>query len=201
MNAQQLVDRLRALGGGGLRNALRPVVLDAIVDLEGRAKDNITARMFQRGGHLRRSIAASAEDVGTDVYLHLRAGGTTSQGRSVVYARIQEEGGIIRPRSAKYLRIPLKPARTRAGSDRYATPLRITGAGQFVCVRDKDTNKLFLYKLTDKGNKSRKPWYLLTKGPITIRGKHFLRDARDSVARELPGRIQEAVAMAVAGAR
>lgn len=199
MNPQQLLARLQALGGSGLRNALRPVVLDAVVDLEGRAKDNITARMFQRSGHLRRSIAASAEDVGTDVYLHLRAGGTTSQGRSVVYARIQEEGGVIRPRNAKYLRIPLKPARTRAGSDRYATPLRITGAGQFVCVLV--NNRLFLYKVTDQGNKSQKPWYVLTKGPITVRPRYFLRDARDSVARELPGRIQEAVAMAVAGVR
>lgn len=197
MNPQQLLARLQALGGGGLRRALQPVVRDALIDLEGRAKDNLTARAFMRDGHLRRSIAASSEDVGTDVFLSLRAGGTTSRGRPVVYARIQEEGGVIRPRSAKYLRIPLKPARTKTGSDRYATPLRITGAGQFVCVRDKDTNKLFLYKLTDKGNKSRQPWYLLTKGPITIRGKHFLRDARDSVARELPGRIQEAVAEAL----
>lgn len=79
---------------------------------------NTSDRLQNRTGALRqrlmvRPAAMYPTDIRADSYV---AG-------PLAYARIQEEGGTIRPKKGKYLTIPLPAARTKAGAPRKAARL------------------------------------------------------------------------------
>ena len=92
---------------------LRRAAIITALDAEAEAKQNATTVLNVRTGRLRGSIQGTAEEMNGQLSIVLRAG--TPDGGAVPYARIHEEGGTIRPRSGRYLKIPVGPALTGAG--------------------------------------------------------------------------------------
>jgi hypothetical protein len=105
----------------------------------------------------------------------------------VKYARLQELGGTVNARQGGYLRIPLPPAKTGAGVDRYSGPLREIARGKFTVIKSRAGNLLLIDIETGE------PWYLLRKS-VTIRARPYLRPAIDHVAKsDLPTIFHEAI--------
>lgn len=115
--ADQLGERLYR---AGIRGSLH---------MEGLAKDNATTRPQARSGTLRRSIRAVAERQGLRITVGVQAGS-----ERIGYARIQEEGGTVRPVRGRFLAIPLPPALTGAGVPRFSGP-RAAGDLRFIPIR------------------------------------------------------------------
>lgn len=83
------------------------------------------------------------------------------------YARIQDQGGTIRPHTAQYLAIPLTPAARRT-SPRMMLDL--------VCIRKKGRDPI-LARIVGKGKRQRiLPMYAL-KGQVTLKGHKYIAAA------------------------
>ena len=109
-----------------------------------------------------------SEDVGGGVRVTVQAGDA-----EVPYARIQEEGGTITPRNARFLAIPVGPALTAAGVSRFRSPRDVQGLHyQHGTLRDQQG----------------RVWYLLRRS-VTIRGTRFLSAAVDTALQALPERV------------
>lgn len=146
-----------------VRQALTATALEA----EAEARRNATTRLKVRTGRLRSSIQSSVDGDGDRVRVTLQAG------QEVPYARAQEFGAVITPRSARFLAIPVGPALTIAGVSRYASPRDVPGL-HFARGTLQDA----------QGN----VWYVL-KRSVTIRGTRFLGDAVDKAVDNLPNRV------------
>lgn len=191
MNHQQFVARILSTAQRLPQIILR-VSTEAALDGQRYAAENATRRLRVRTGMLRASIAGRAESQGQDVIVTLAGGGMGQRG-PVPYAGVQEFGGTIRPRRGKYLAIPVGPALTRAGVARYVSPrdvpdLRFVRVGQHA----------LLAKPSGRGGKRLTPWFWLVR-QVRIRPKHYLTDARDRVARELPDSLSAAILADIAG--
>jgi hypothetical protein len=75
--------------------------------------------LARRSGDLARSVVGGA-DRGTTGLPEIRVG--VFQGPSLRYAGILERGGVIKPKTAKALAIPMDRARTATGVARYESP-------------------------------------------------------------------------------
>jgi hypothetical protein len=147
-----------------VRQALTATALEA----EAEAKRNATTRLRVRTGRLRASIQSSVDGDDNRIRVTLQAGDA-----EVPYARAQEFGATITPRSARFLAIPVGPALTSAGVSRYASPRDVPGLHfQRGTLQDAQGNV----------------WYVL-KRSVTIRGTRFLGDAVDKAVDSLPGRV------------
>lgn len=146
------------------------VMSRAALRSEGAAKRNATTTLSARSGRLRSSIMAVVTTGSTDFTLTLSAG--ARQGANVRYAKIHEVGGVVRPIKAKYLAIPVGPARTAAGVSRYASP------------RDAPVELRFVQSLKgqpllveQRGKKGRViVWYVLRRS-VTIPARPYLQPA------------------------
>lgn len=147
-----------------MRQALTLTALDA----EAQAKRNATDRLRVRTGRLRSSIQSQVEEAGGGVRVVVQAGDA-----EVPYARIQEEGGTITPRNARFLAIPVGPALTSAGVSRFASP--------------RDVQGLHFAKGTLKDQQGQ-TWYIL-KQSVAIKGRRYLGDAVDVAVEKLPERV------------
>ena len=135
-------ERRCASAGPRLAAVLQRRATVLALKMQSRAVENATTRPRSRSGSLRRSIAGrvvqtgrtvSAVDKSGQVQLFgrtvqgsplsaiLSAGGRTG-GRNLIYARIQDQGGTIRPVRRKWLAIPTPEVKTAAGVARYASP-------------------------------------------------------------------------------
>jgi len=158
--AETLADftaRIEALaarrGTGSLRAAIRKKLTISGLRMEADAKKNATRRPRVRSGLLRNSIRHEVIDAeGRGLSLTLRAGNRTS----VRYARIQEEGGIIRPKKGRFLAIPMSNAKTAAGVPRWPSPRAVPGlfsislGGRVFLVRKQGEGLEFLYRLKER---------------------------------------------------
>ena len=116
MTPAELSTRLEVLART-LPDQLRRTLVVSALDAEAEAKQNATTRLNVRTGRLRASIQGTVEqDGGGSFSIVLRAG--TPDGGRVPYARIHEEGGTIRPKRGRFLKIPVGPALTGAGGSR-----------------------------------------------------------------------------------
>lgn len=176
--------------------ALTREVRKAGLRAEGAARENVGARLRVRTGALRRSVQADLVDEGQGtLLLRLRAGHGT---RELPYARIQEEGGTVRPRG-RFLAIPWPggPALTAGGVGRYASPRDVPGL-RFVPTRGGAGGMLI--KDQGKGRGARTTiWYLLVR-QVQIRGVRYLGDAVDQERAVLADRLAEAVSVVLLGA-
>lgn len=73
------------------------------------------------------------------------------------YAALQEYGGVIKPRSAKYLAIPIDDNLTAAGAPRFRSPRNVpdgrfleTSDGKLFFVQDTDDDVKFMFALRKK---------------------------------------------------
>jgi len=170
---------LKRLGAGGFRAAVQRTMVEVALRGEGYAKGNAATALNVRTGHLRRSIAGTVRDTPEGPEAVISAGGRVNGGASVRYAGTHEYGATITPKRSRYLRIPLPPARTAAGVDRFGGPLRQSGAGLFTVIKSR-SGRLFL-----KHRPSGALWYMLVER-VTIRARPFLRPAADRAAADLP---------------
>lgn len=178
MTPEQFADRLSA-SARALMVGLRKDVATAALRAEARAKRNATTILHVRSGRLRASIRSLVEPSPDGLDLKLSAGGGREGGSSeVIYARIHELGGTIRPVKRKWLAIPLPPARTAAGVARYKTPLDVPDL-HFVTSK---RGNLLLVKPDGE------PWYVLRKR-VDIPARPYLRPALEEASAELVPRL------------
>lgn len=133
-----------------------------------------------RTGALRRSVIGRAElNHGVPV---IRVG--VLRGPSIKYARIQEEGGTIKPRKASALAIPQEPVLTPAGVHKYVSPRKAPFVFRFVPFRGRNiigklVNEKEVDALRDGGDTLQealfhaKAYYLLAKS-VTIPARRWL---------------------------
>ena len=165
MNIEEFGDRLSRAASGELKKRLKTALVEVQMDAVRQAVIFATARMRTRTGALRGSIRAGFVKVDPDgIAVSIRAGAGS---KNIKYARIQELGGTIKGKP--YLRIPMEPALTGSGVDRYSGKLRTEAPGVFRVVRTKK-GKLFLVH-----NETNEFWYVL-KRSVKIKGKHYLKD-------------------------
>ena len=168
------------------------VIARAALRSEGAAKRNATSTVHARSGRLRSSIMAVVTTGPTDFTLTLSAG--ARQGANVRYAKIHEMGGTVRPIKAKYLAIPVGPAKTAAGVARYASP------------RDAPVELRFVQSLKgqpllveQRGKKGRViVWYVLRRS-VTIPARPYLQPALIEGTNPVPSEL-EAVTRRILGA-
>lgn len=166
---EELADQLRQVGST-FRVKLRKLAIIAAADAERAAKERVSGPVLRsRTGRLRASIAGSVLQTADDVEIHLAAGGTRA-GKDVPYAAAHEWGTTIHAKNGGFLRIPLGPAKTAAGVDRFGGPLRVTGAGQFA-VAMSSSGKGVLLKTTKPGKGQ--AWYALVRS-VRIPARPFL---------------------------
>tara|TARA_R110000824_G_scaffold249220_9_gene438191 strand:- start:294 stop:866 length:573 start_codon:yes stop_codon:yes gene_type:complete len=151
----EVADRLASLGEGELLETVELVAHELGMKGEELTKKLMTVRLKPRTGRLRASVNYKVKRLSNRIQLVLKAGG-----KRLPYLVTHEYGATIRMKS-KYLRIPLPAAKTKAGVDRYSTPLRTTGAGLFYAAKSKRGNLLLFSRKTNK------PWYILKKS-VTI---------------------------------
>jgi len=112
------------------------------------------------------------------------------------YAHIQEEGGTIRPKTAKALAIPQGPALTPAGVDRYGSPRNFPGELHFVPFRDSGVAVGGLF--TAGGPSLGQLAYVLVR-EVTIEGKHYLREGFDEKLPDLLRNLELFLGMMLQG--
>lgn len=187
--------RRMAAGPAGIAKALAAAGTRAAAAGERAARDRARTALSVRTGNLRRSIlgTATVEPSGA-LAVSLRAGGGA---KAVKYARIQELGGTVTPKRGRYLRIPLKAAKTAAGVDRYAGPLRQALPGLFV-IRAK-SGKLFLVRPKGRGKSRGLEFLYLLVEKSTIPARPYLRPSMDDVAQSLKTNMGAALSAAIGG--
>lgn len=155
--------RLRELARDGVARLISRALADVGLTGEAAAKRAATVRLAVRSGLLRNSIRAEVRQV--------EGGGELALSASPIYARIQEEGGTIRPKRGRYLAIPL----------RGAVPGDRAGAGAFVFTSA--SGRKFLARRTEEG-----ALILLAvlKESVTLKGRRYLAAGIEAALARLP---------------
>lgn len=189
-----LAARLRAAGRDGLAALLRRELVKTGLQAEGAARENIGARLKVRTGALRRSIASRVKEESGEHMLLLQAGAVGA----APYARMQEDGGEVRPTRGRFLAFPARggPAETAGGVARYPSPRSVPGL-RFVATRG-GAGGLLVKDIGGRGKGGRgartEVWYILARR-VRIRGQHYLRDGivtgRDVLVERLGSAVTE----------
>jgi len=175
--------------GPAIALAIGKVATKIALDGERNAKINATTRMRKRTGHLRRSIQGRTKRASEDVIeVHVSAGGTAALG-TIKYARIQELGGTVRPKTARMLAIPLGPALTAAGVNRRTSP---RDNPNLVLIKSRAGRLLLIDKYTGV------PFYVL-KHQVEIKPKYYLRDGLKKAMNDRRPELDAAVAKVIEG--
>jgi len=183
-----LTERLAAVQAQ-LRVGLRKEITRAALLGERAAKLLLTGQsLYVRSGRLRASVQSEVKEEGDGWDLALRAGGGA---RDVRYARIHEEGGVIRPVNARFLAIPLPIARTAAGVSRYASPRQVPVPLRF--AQSKGGNPLLVEA---KGKNAGRPWFVLRKS-VRMPARPYLAPALAQVEAMLPERLESLIQRAI----
>ena len=127
---------------------------NAAAAVETKLKENVSGPILKvRTGYLRNTIAAKLFNYNDGIGALVGSGART--GERAKYADILETGGIIRPKKAKYLAIPIGEAKTKSGVPR----------GKPRDFKDTFIRKGILFQ--KYGKKSVRPLFLLKKS-VTI---------------------------------
>lgn len=121
-------------------------------------------RLRSRTGALRRSYTSAVKGSKLDIVLRATVGSS----RTAAYARLQEEGGIIRPVRSKYLTVPLRANYTAAGRVRFesARKAREDSTLRTWLLRSKRGNLIIMGKKKSGGGflgKDGKPLWVLVR--------------------------------------
>jgi hypothetical protein len=164
-----------------IHKGMQDGTFEAAQHVEGVIKDTVR-RMFPhaRTGELMRSFHAG--------WVQRRGGDSVSAGAfsDLVYAQIQDEGGIIKPKEMKYLAIPL----IKMAVGKWARPWprhkkgTPTRSGETVCFKNPKSGKLLIWRLGAKiarskgGGRQVTPIYVLKKS-VKVTPKRYLDIATD----------------------
>jgi len=165
---------------------VRKVAAQTGLRMEREAKINATRRLRTRTGTLRRSIIAPVKPDADGLVVALSAGGAVQGAADVVYARIQEYGGVVTPKRVKWLTIPDKSVLTPAGVARYPSARDYPGELRFVL--DSPVHA----RLVETVGDTVVTRYRLRK-KVELRPKYYLRDAFDKVLQGVPKHLQDAI--------
>lgn len=185
----EFIDRLdRAAGPNGFAALLRREAQRAGLLGVRTTKSLLTTRKGVRSGRLRASVRHMVRRGQDGLELVLRAGGGEGA-KAVRYARIQEEGGTVRPVTAQWLSIPVHPAViTPAGVSRFDSPRDVPEPLAF--VTSARGNALLINSETGE------PYYVLRKS-VEIKAGHFLRDGGRVMARAFVQNVAPVIRAAV----
>ena len=182
---------LRLLGEARVAQIVRRESLREARETQGRSRRLATERLRVRTGYLRRSIVGEIREGTRGLDLVLRAGGSGGGRQPVRYARLQESGGIVRPKTRSWLTIPQGPALTPAGVHRYHSARDVPGL-RFVPV---DGSRAYLVR-DRAGSRSAgahsEIWYVLVRR-VQIRAHRYLRDPFGELRRRLPESLARAL--------
>lgn len=172
---KQLRDFFHQKSRGDITRVMHRFAIRKAARLERFGKQNASSRLNVRSGRLRASISGSAmKDTRGNVVLQLQAGG---RDKDVSYARIHEEGGTIRPVSAKFLTIPISDKLfTGAGVQRYASVRDVPEPLSF--AQSLKGQPLLVHQMTGE------VFYILKK-QVKIPRRPYLKPAVDRVNREI----------------
>ena len=172
---KQLRDFFHQKSRGDITRVMHRFAIRKAARLERFGKQNASSRLNVRSGRLRASISGSAmKDTRGNVVLQLQAGG---RDKDVSYARIHEEGGPIRPVSAKFLTIPISDKLfTGAGVQRYASVRDVPEPLSF--AQSLKGQPLLVHQMTGE------VFYILKK-QVKIPRRPYLKPAVDRVNREI----------------
>lgn len=182
--------RLRELGEPQKRKALvRQRLTKAGLRGESLAKRLVTTRLKRRSGNLVNSIRHEIVESGTGQVSLVLTAGRLQSGRILPYARIQEQGGTVRPQRARYLSIPIHPdVLTGTGVSRFSSPRDVPVPLTFIV--SKKGSRLLINAETGE------PYYVL-KRQVSITGRHFMRSTLRHLARTMPEEIVQDVVNAL----
>lgn len=172
MTLEDLRDRLDA-SAARLRGEIHVELVETGLDAQRQAMELLRTRLRVRTGSLWRSVTSAVTDLSDGVQLKVQAG---AGGKGTLpYARIQEEGGIVRPVKGKFLAIPVGKALTPKGVPKFASPRDVpdlryvqSRKGQPMLVRETGSGK--------GKNAGKVDVLFLLRQRVDIRGKHYLRD-------------------------
>lgn len=168
--------------------AIEKGMLKAGADTMGELVNNVSNKILKRRtGALAQSIGfrLKNDDDGVSVIV----GSGFAQGRErVVYANIHEEGGTIRPKTAKYLTIPLKAAQTPAGAPRF-TARQAEGIYEGTFFRRSQAGNLILY---GKTGKTITPLFVL-KDSVVIPARRYMSITADGVTNTVTKDLIDAI--------
>lgn len=186
--------KLEALAavGGHLGRALATGTRRILVN----AADRIVLEIRSgRSLHQRSGSLAKSWQVG-EAELTVRERGAAVEGTlgsSHPASRIQQTGGDVTPKRARYLAVPLAPAKTAAGVSRFPSPRDVPG---LFFVQSRAGNKL----LARARGKGIEPWYVLLKR-TRIPPSEYLTNALDKVRADdiMTAAIDEEIGRALRG--
>lgn len=163
---QAILDKLKAIEP----NRRGPIFLKAFrqsVEVVNRKlKTNVTGPILsRRTGHLAQSIESNISYDGDDLMAEIGSG--VANKFRMPYANIHEDGGVITPKKAKYLTIPLEAALTRAGVPKKASAR--DWANTF--IRKSKGGNLIIFQAAKSGKII--PLYVL-KRSVSIPGRQYL---------------------------
>jgi hypothetical protein len=183
--------------------------------MQSRAVDNATARLNAPTGNLRRSIAGRVLQTGKTVAtvdadgqvalfgqtvqgsplsVVLSAGGRVQGAENVVYARIQDRGGTVRPVRRQWLAIPDASVKTPTGRPRYASPRDYPRPLWFHVKREGSGKQALAFLLERVGGKNVARWTL--RKEVEIPPSHYARDAFEATRADVPKTLSDAVTVA-----
>lgn len=182
---QKLADlggNLPKVVGTGVRRILLELSNQITLQIRGGA-------LHQRSGRLAKAwtVRGGAEVNVTETAV----GAAGSIGTNNPYARIQEEGGTVKPVSAQMLAIPLGPAKTAAGVSRFSSPRQVPG---LFMIKSRAGN-LLLVKAAGRG--ALEAWYVL-KTQVRIPASRYLTKAAEATQPKATPIMDAAIGEAIA---
>lgn len=123
-------------------------------------------------------------------------------GSRAVYARIQEEGGTVRPVKAGALAIPIAANLTPRGVPRFPSPADLKeayGANNVFLLKRQGQTPLLMAK-TGKTDKSAKPFFALKKS-VDVPASHYITQTLEKQADTVRSRIATEVFVAAVNAK
>jgi hypothetical protein len=167
---------LKALGFDSLRLVQAQAIRNLSGSYPGPNQEHVLA---VRSGTLRRFTAAQPITVEQDgLSWGLPVGPNESR-----IGRFLNEGGTIRAKTSKMLRIPLPAALTSQGVDRNAGRSLRGDPNFFFWVSKAGTPILWKVDRAKSGKIRSTPWYVL-KASVTIRGRHWFDDAVEKITQQ-----------------
>lgn len=184
---EDLAGRLNEISRSHLITALHHQALRYSALAEKKAKHKASAVLTPRTGHLVQSITGRAKKGRGEIVISLRAGGGR---KDVKYAKTHEQDGkrgsrlVIKPKSSKFLTIPVHPKlKTAAGVRRYPSARDVPGLTFAQSLRGQP---LLLH------HKTGEVWYLLRKS-VVIESRPFLRPTVDLIRKKMLKDIAKAL--------
>ena len=144
-----------------------------------------------RSGNLRRAIFYRVGSTSDDSFVFIGA-----DLNKAIYARIQEYGGVIRPKNAAHLTIPIGEALTGNGVARFTARQLIQSPGSYGYVGTFTRNKVIFGR---RENKTFEPLFVL-KDQVTIKRVGYLNDSMRERKDWMRGVVKLELEKAISGA-